>query len=231
MSNSIRENKSNYKISIMGDSISTYEGYNPPNYYVYYTLRVANKNGLASVDDTWWQQVIDGLGGELCVNNSYSGSVVVGMGVKPACSEQRCGGLHRENSAPDLVLIYMGTNDRGYEVEIGLDEPNNALKFYGAYRLMLKQIKDNYPSVRILCATLSVGYVKGRENITTSSSFMQDVDMYNDAIRLAVKEKGCELVDIALSGERYETFDGTHPTKEGHDTLAKLWLREVASIF
>ena len=85
------ERKANYKISIMGDSISTYEGYNPPHYHVYYTLQMAKANGLQSVKDTWWQQVIDGLGGELCVNNSYSGSVVAGMGVKPACSEQRCG--------------------------------------------------------------------------------------------------------------------------------------------
>ncbi|MDE7208597.1 MAG: hypothetical protein K2O31_01820 [Clostridia bacterium] len=215
--------KTNYKISILGDSISTYEGYNPPHYYVYYTNKVATLNGLASVDDTWWKQVIDNFGGELCVNNSYSGSVVVGMGVKPACSEQRCSGLH-SNYAPDVILIYMGTNDRGFEVEIGIEEKNNPLKFYGAYRLMLKQIKANYPSAKIVCATVPVGYIKGCENIPSSDSFLEDVKKYNEAIKLAVKEEECLLADLASSGERYETLEGCHPTKKGHDTLARLWL-------
>ncbi|MDE6475220.1 MAG: ADP-ribosylglycohydrolase family protein [Clostridia bacterium] len=223
MFNQNKADKTNYRISIMGDSISTFEGFNPPHYYVHYTRQVADKNGLTGVDDTWWKQVIDNLGGELCVNNSYSGSVVVGRGVKPACSEQRCIGLHTDY-APDIILIYMGTNDRGYEVEIGIDEPNNPLKFYGAYRLMLRQLKENYPSAKIVCATVPVGYIKGCENILTSDSFLEDVREYNQAIKLAVKDEDCLLADIAHSGERYETFDGCHPTKSGHDTLARLWL-------
>ena len=231
MVDKMSKNKSNYKISIMGDSISTYEGYNPPNYHVYYTLPMAKANGLESVDDTWWKQVIDGLGGELCANNSYSGSFVVGNGVKPACSQQRCEGLRFENNTPDIILIYMGTNDRGFWVEIGLDEPDNSLKFYGAYRLMLKQIKENYPLAKIVCATVSVPYVKGSEDFENSKNFMQDVINYNEAIKTAVKEEGCLLADIARSSERYETLDGCHPTKKGHETLAKLWLEKLSLIF
>ena len=111
MSDKMAEEKGKLKISIMGDSISTFEEFNPPHYKVFYTLSMAKANGLQSVDDTWWKQVIDGLGGELCVNNSYSGSTVVGIGEMPACSEQRCEGLHFDNNTPDIVLIYMGTND------------------------------------------------------------------------------------------------------------------------
>ena len=62
-----------YKVSILGDSISTYIGYNPRGYAVYYKDDKAYDNEINSVNDTWWKQVIDGLGGELCVNNSYSG--------------------------------------------------------------------------------------------------------------------------------------------------------------
>ena len=216
-----------FKISIMGDSISTFEGYNPPGYHVYYTMPMAKANGLESVDDTWWKKVIDGLGGELCVNNSYSGSEVVGLGVKPACSQQRCGGLHCENNIPDIVLIYMGTNDRGFKEKIGLDEPDDPLRFYGAYRLMLNQIKGNYPYAKVVCATVPIAYVKGDEAFVNSEGFLKEVKAYNDAIKLAVKEEGCFLVDIAGAGERYETLDGCHPTKKGHDTLARLWLKEL----
>ena len=95
---------------------------------------------------------------------------------------------------------------------------------------MLKQIKDNYPQAKIVCATVSVGYMKGKEHIEPSQSFMQDIIRYNDAIKLAAKEEQCMLADIAESGERYETLDGLHPNKEGHETLAKLWLEKLAEI-
>ena len=224
------EVKGKRKISIMGDSISTFEGYNPPNYKVYYTLPAAKANGLESVDDTWWKKVIDGLGGELCVNNSYSGSTVVGVGKGPACSQQRCEGLHRENNTPDIILVYMGTNDRGLWAQLGLDDPDNTLCFYGAYRRMLKQIKDNYPQAKIVCATVAVPYVKGREEHKTTESFMRDVISYNDIIKLAVKEENCLLADIAETGVRYESLDGCHPTKRGHATLAKLWLEKIPTL-
>lgn len=72
------ENEPKYKISIVGDSISTYEGFNPYGYPVYYKDDRAYDNEISSVDDTWWKQVIDAVDGELCVNNSFSGSLVAG---------------------------------------------------------------------------------------------------------------------------------------------------------
>lgn len=32
------------------------------------------------------------------------------------------------------------------------------------------------------------------------------------------------LADLAASGSRYETLDGTHPTANGHLTLANGWI-------
>ena len=60
------------KFSIMGDSISTYEGYNPFLYDVFYTEERAALAGLRSADDTWWMQVIHAFGGELCIINRVS---------------------------------------------------------------------------------------------------------------------------------------------------------------
>ena len=111
-----------YKVSILGDSISTYIGYNPRGYAVYYKEDKAYDNEINSVDDTWWKQVIDGLGGELCVNNSYSGSLVTGAFAPSACSAERCASLHDE-TVPDIILIYMGTNDRGFEMNLGENRP------------------------------------------------------------------------------------------------------------
>lgn len=224
-----RKNKTELKISVLGDSISTYEGWNPYGYAVYYKDDVAYENGIFSVNDVWWKKTIDSVGGKLCVNNSYSGSFVSGMGATSACSEERCSFLDGGDK-PDLILVYMGTNDRGYGVKIGTEEAENAQCFYGGYRIMLKRLKVNYPTAKIVCATLLVGYLKNYKYIPMAPEDMKTVERYNEAIRLAVNEEGCFLADIALSDERYETLDYCHPTAEGHKTLAKLWIEHLNNL-
>ena len=60
--------------SVLGDSISTYQGSNPVGYYVFYP-----ENGeVADVEDTWWQRVVDDLELALYVNGSSSGATVAG---------------------------------------------------------------------------------------------------------------------------------------------------------
>lgn len=224
----MNENKPKYKVSIIGDSISTYPGFNPHNYLVFYRDFRAYVNGIESVDDTWWKQVIDGIGGELCINNSYSGSLVAGKSFPSACSERRCSGLHGE-FMPDIILIYIGTNDRGFDVEIGMDAPQDVKRFYGAYRAMLKQLKMNYPSAKIVCGTLLIGRLKDTEEVTYDR-FVESDSPYNEAIKLAAKEEECLLADIADGAECYETLDYCHPTKNGHKLMSALWLKALKSI-
>lgn len=222
------ENMPKYKVSILGDSISTYIGFNPRGYAVYYKDDKAYDNEINSVDDTWWKQVIDGLGGELCVNNSYSGSLVTGAFAPSACSAERCSNLHDE-TAPDIILIYMGTNDRGFEMNLGENCPDDTMGFYGAYRTMLKRIKNNYPMAKIVCGTLLMGRLQAGRNLAYDR-FMKEDTRYNGVIRLAVKEEGCLLADIALADERYETLDYCHPTRSGHKEMAKLWLAALKKL-
>ncbi len=217
-----KNNQSKYKVSILGDSISTYLGYNPYGFPVFYKEDRLYDFEIESVNDTWWKQVIDGIGGELCINNSYSGSLVAGEFESSACSAERCSMLH-DNIMPDVILIYIGTNDRGFAVDVGIDAPQDIQGFYGAYRTMLRQLKTNYPYAKIVCGTLLMGKLKDTVNLSYDR-FMRKDDRYSDAIRLAVKEEGCLLADIALSGERYETLDYCHPTKAGHALISKLWL-------
>lgn len=212
------DKKNRYEISILGDSISTYEGFNPLNYPVYYRGDQAYENGISSVNDTWWKQVIDAVDGELCVNNSYSGSLVTGNFFPSACSEERCSGLHGRD-IPDIILVFMGTNDRGYGIEVQ--------KFHEAYRTTLRRIKKNYPDAKIICATLLSGYRKDGEGKPNAESTAVESD-YNDAIRSAAEKEGCLLADLALSGKRYETLDGCHPTKNGHRTIAELWSEKLS---
>lgn len=47
------------RVSIIGDSISTFEGYNPQGFAVFYNEEKQQQAGIANVTDTWWQTVID----------------------------------------------------------------------------------------------------------------------------------------------------------------------------
>ncbi len=213
------------KISILGDSISTYEGYQPYGYSIYYRDDRLYDNELENVNDTWWMQVIDAIGGELDVNASISGSTVAGRFFPSACSDERCSALGTTD-APDLILVYMGTNDRGFSVPVGMERATDMNSFYGAYRQMLKKIKKNYPSAKIVCATLPMGRLNA-ENRAEYDRFMREDSGYDEAIVKAVAAEGCILADIAAFGERYETLDYCHPTREGHKMLAALWLRAL----
>ena len=105
-------------VSIVGDSISTYEGYNPKGYSVFYDEYMQKQNGLKSVYDTWWAKVNQALHAYLCVNNSYSGSKVSGKSFPSGWSDERLLNLNTEKYSPDIILVYLGTNDYGYGVKI-----------------------------------------------------------------------------------------------------------------
>ncbi|MGN1101152.1 MAG: SGNH/GDSL hydrolase family protein [Huintestinicola sp.] len=214
-------------VSIIGDSISTYEGFNPHGYSVFYDNINQQLNGVTSVSDTWWAKVNQYLNADLCVNNSYSGSRVSGNGFPSANCQQRLMNLHTPSAYPDIILIYIGFNDFGNGIKIkksGFRE-NYCDSFYDSYSHMIKSIKSNYPKATIICATLLKGYFKDDIKWHFPENFGGvPFDDYNDAIRKAAKKEKIRLADIAKSDARYETLDGTHPTNNGHLTIAEEWI-------
>lgn len=99
------------KISIFGDSISTLIGYNPKGYNLFFTGGTCQKAGVRTAEDTWWGKVIGSLGGELLVNNSWSGSCVTKLpnreGLFPSgCSDERTSALHSGLQMPEIIIVY-----------------------------------------------------------------------------------------------------------------------------
>ena len=227
------------KISIMGDSISTFEGCNPRGYAVYYDPEMQEANEMKSVEDTWWMQVIRAMGGGLCVNDSYSGSLVSGMFFPAAISDERLDSLRTETDSPDIILIYMGVNDYGYGVKISREqmglhfsrEHRDFHLFEDAYDGMLKGMRERFPGTAIVCGTLMSTAVKYRPGWGFSDScWGTELKEYNDTIRMAAAQNGCLLADLAGTGLRYETLDGTHPTAKGHGTIAEAWIRSLGDL-
>lgn len=226
-------------ISILGDSISTFKGYNPVDYKVFYEENNCMRADIKDTLNTWWGQVIQKLNGELLVNNSWSGSRVTKLpgstNVFPsACSEERTCGLHIECAdscyMPDDIIIFLGVNDWSFAAKHGDidDHPDDNEYFGTAYRLMLSRIKFNYPKSRIWCCTLCSTYMSDNQNFEFPEVLNgNDINYYNYTISKVAHDMGCNVIDLYSYNTPYDTIDGTHPNKSGMNTIADLVVREM----
>lgn len=204
------------RISILGDSISTFAGYTPKD-AVFYDSYVQWETGVKSVEDTWWMQVIHFLGGELGTNHSLAGSMVSGNLSTSAMSDERIARLG-DNGVPDIILVSAGCNDWGFCV---LPE-----EFTEAYRVMLHRLKKRYPDADIWCATLPEGKQPVGETFFNVDSTISK-RVYSDIIREIAASAEVHIADLADCRKEYETVDGIHPDKEGMKILADMWISEI----
>lgn len=230
------------KFSILGDSISTLSGYNPRGYNVFYEGEVCKKSGVLEMKDTWWGKVIEHFGGELLVNNSWSGSRVTKVpgreGLFPSgCSDERTSGLHVNSVRPDVIIVYLGTNDWAFGATTDyIDYLQEELTPYAeafawAYEDMLFKLKMNYPNAEIWCCTLSESFMASKPGFVFPHTYGgEHIEVYNDIIRDAVSNCRCRLVDLYRHHKPYDSLDGSHPTADGMNTLATVTIREMEEV-
>lgn len=249
------DDRAKRRISILGDSISTFEGCNPDGFAVYYEGERREATGVVLPTDTWWAQVIDALDGMPWRVPAYSGSMVEGAGFPAANSAERVAALARDGEAPDVVIAFIGINDYGWggaEAQAagrgnavpecldlatieprmpGLADADAAERFGAAYEAMLTRIRNAYPQAEVWCCTLCPGRVVGSEHSTFAYNLRGvPFDYYNDAIRSAAERTGCHVADVAALGYDYEALDGTHPTKRGMHQLAAMVLQAMDQV-
>lgn len=227
------------KVSILGDSISTYADISNNTAYnstlsgsaVFYTV---GRYGVYQ-PDTWWQQMIDAWGMELCVNNSWSGSAVLNTrtGTVGAYID-RCVQLHNKaGQVPDVIFVYMGTNDftdlNSNSAKMGSFESidyntlitkNGSAYQYAtpktvceAYAVMLHKITVRYPNADVYCMSL----------LARSSGAQPNV-FNEDLAQIAVKA-GCKTVDLypLLTAANFSQYmgDTLHPNPAGMDLITQ----------
>ena len=212
-----KESLAGKRISFMGDSITTYldwsnntgfnstlGGHKERNTRVYYG-RDNKKDLLPSVHHTYWMLTVERLGMSLCVNNSWSGSRVATTGVsnKDGCGS-RTVNLHNDHTGenPDIIVVYMGTNDFNTNVPLGIfntlediyDEATgtytgNLKRFAPAYATMVHKIKCRYPDADIyLCTIDHYRHKTGRNH--------GDPSFYNRVIEKVAAYFQCNIVDF-----------------------------------
>ena len=143
------------RISILGDSYSTFAGYIPAEYEQWYTGDT-KMTDVTDVRQTWWWQVISKGGYLLEKNDSYSGSTISYHGYRNEDYSPRSfiTRLTRLGS-PDILLIFGGTNDSWAGAEVGSykyeDQSREDLfTFRPAMARLLSEAQSRFPNVRIL---------------------------------------------------------------------------------
>lgn len=236
-------------ISILGDSISTYQNYSNgtaagttnstiTNGAIYYP-----RSGFdVTADSTWWYQAAQELGMDVLVNNSWSGSCLLNTrsGTVGAYVD-RCVQLHDDTGdnagqEPDIIAIFLGTNDYytypgtlGSYESIAFDTlitKTEAGYAYAepatsmeAYAIILHKIAQRYPKAEVYCFTLLP-----RVNSTSQPTAV------NEDIRQLANHFGAITVDLHNCGIQPDSThmgDNLHPNSAGMDAMTNAFVSAV----
>ena len=96
------------KVSILGDSYSTFQGVGPAHYAPFYPN---DRNDVKEVDQTWWSMFIKAKGYQLEKNDSWGGTTICGTGYGRMDSS-RNNFISRVDSLgnPDIIFVFGGTS-------------------------------------------------------------------------------------------------------------------------
>ena len=240
---SLRQRFAGRRLSVLGDSISTYSGEIPQGYDNFY--------GPSKLDlkDMWWRRIIDLLGMEKEVVDAWSGSRVsegysqdsrVSM-----CREERLANL----GDPDVIILFGGVNDWRYGCRLGdyrgRDDGFDLSLFRHAYEYVLQQLLTRYPRARLYaCTMLQDGRTTDSATFPSWKSSVGYLHEYAESIRRLSGICGVTCIDLyAQSGITYYngqagggnvpvegntlTIDGLHPTALGMRLVAEAILRAL----
>ena len=267
---------SGVKLSLIGDSISTYYGvsnsstYNPlylstseATFGTYYgNTSHGDYAEFSSVGryDTWWQQTVDTLGMDLLVNNAWSGSfTLIDQGQSntteyPAAGyKNRAVNLHKGTTKPDIICVYLGTNDIAYysdysvgtKANVDTASERNALytsvnnyktpsTVIQAYYIMISRMLATYPNAEIYCILPTIcqtAMSAGRKGalLDFNDGVRYIVDYYAGAgkdIFLVDLPENSGLVDETVV-RNYYYCNNVHPSCEGMDFITSCVVSEI----
>lgn len=230
----MKENKyRNSKISILADSIRTFEGSNPDGYTLFYTGDALEETGVRSVADTWWSIVAEHFGAKILVNNSWSGSRATRLPENESLfpsgiSDERAGGLAVGDEQPDIIFLWLVTNDMlaGAKPRRENETDDKTLCFDTAYETILQKLEKNYPKARIFCFTTGYGVRSDIPNFCPTYP-LERSEKYNRVIRELAKKHGLTVIELFDEKKKYDTADEVHPTRAGMRSLAAAVIDEL----
>ena len=138
------------------------------------------------------------------------------------------------NLKPDVLSILIGVNDVWHEVEIenGVD----AVKFERIYDMLLTEVEEALPGIRILILEPFVLHGSATEAIEEKPQrweyFRDETPLRAAAAKRVAEKHGTVWVPLQerfdeacrLAPAEYWLWDGVHPTQMGHELIARAWL-------
>ena len=135
---------------------------------------------------------------------------------------------------PDVVSLLVGVNDTGnYDAETF-----PFAEWETRYRTLIERTLAFDPEIEMVLCTPFCGNVGAQKLMGLYDARKSVVDRQSEIVRALCKEYGLVCVDfnalyddLAARGkardERYWTWDGIHPTLQGHARMARLWNKTV----
>jgi lysophospholipase L1-like esterase len=192
--------------------ISTYLNYMPKGYAHFYPYPAGN---IRDVNHTWWKQVSNAIGTSVFVDNAWGGTTVVG-GDSATESLVRLNTLLLQGNAPDIVLIFMGTNDARAKY-------TNAT-FEASYRKMISNIQKIAPDTEIIVCTLMDFSVTNFYDAKTK-------DDYNEVIKKVAADNNISVIDLKdVEFAKSDLIDSVHPNYSGHKKMAEVIIKQLKEL-
>lgn len=149
------------KVSILGDSYSTFGGYITPEtnlaWYNGTDRKPSADNDVEKVEQTWWWQLInENPNLQLERNNSFSGATVCTTGYRKEDYSDRAFITRLINLGnPDVIIVLGGTNDSWAKSPVGDFKYSGWTKedlksFRPAFAYMLDRLIALYPNAKII---------------------------------------------------------------------------------
>jgi len=240
-------------VSILGDSISTFEGYVPvaDGHNLTHRIRYNETNAPwffeegGTVDDTYWMKLINSLGAKLGINDSWAGSRVSNSKTSNSGDKgpDACmAGITRitnlgANGTPDLILYFGGTNDAGAKVDVGSFDSTITYTtdlttktwtdFATAFKDSIMRLQHYYPFAKIvvLLPMYCATYYE-----------MGNLDKYNEQIKAVCDYFGVEYIDFRRCGINFQNLDtmlgdGIHPTVKGFNEMYNYLRNQLLSMY
>ena len=155
-------------------------------------------------------------------------------------------------TAPDVIIIYRGTNDfshepytlltedyfDGYNWSYPVDDAvSGGYGYLEGLALTIKELRNAYPSSQIYLCTLNVFKRVNYAHFPTNNG-INSLPEYNNAIRKAADFFGCGLIEFDKDGITFENcYSGgyitdssdnpTHPTEKGHYLMGQKAITDI----
>ncbi len=137
------------------------------------------------------------------------------------------------NLKPDIASIYIGVNDTWHE--IGSKNGVATEKFEKIYTMMIEEIKEALPSIKLIIISPFVLEGSGtvdKDNPEKFEFFKKDVAEKSEVCRKVAEKYGLALIELQPVFDEalkkapadYWTMDGVHPNPSGHEIIKRLWL-------